>query len=84
LFQLAALRAAAELYSQMAVNITDSDALKGAADSLIRQVRLTNRAIRRNPNISLSSIVMNDWDQLRAEVRNITVTDNNLDTDAIR
>jgi len=84
LFQLAALRAAAELYSQMAVNVTDSNALKGAADSLLRQVRLTYRAIRRNPNVSLSSIVMNDWDQLRAEVRNITVTDNNLDTDAIR
>jgi peptidoglycan hydrolase-like protein with peptidoglycan-binding domain len=84
LFQFAAVRAAAELYSQMAVNVTDSDALKGAADSLIRQVRLANRAMRRSPNMALSSVVASDWDQLRAGLRGITVTDNDLDTDTIR
>jgi peptidoglycan hydrolase-like protein with peptidoglycan-binding domain len=84
LFQIDALQSAAQLYGQLATNITDPAALKGAADSLIRQMRLATRAMRRNSSIRISTIVMNDWEQLRSELRNITVTDNNLDSDVIR
>jgi len=84
LFQLDALQSAAQLYSQMSNSFNSPSTLKGAADSVIRQMRLANRAIRRNSNIRLSSVVMNDLEQFRAELRNITVTDNNLDTDVIR
>lgn len=84
LFQLDALRSSAELYNQMTNSITDRDALKGAADSLLRQVRLANRAMKRGQNLALSTVVMNDWDQLRTELGRITITDNNLDTDADR
>ncbi|HKP84712.1 MAG TPA: peptidoglycan-binding protein [Blastocatellia bacterium] len=84
LFQLDALQSAAQLYSQIAANVSDPDALKGAADSLIRQMRLTSRVMRRNSTMKLSNIVTNDWEQIRTEIRNISVTDNNLDSDIIR
>lgn len=84
LFQFDALRSSAELYNQMTNSVTDPDALKGAADSLLRQVRLANRAMRRGQSNTISSVVMGDWDQLRAELARITITDNNLDADVDR
>jgi peptidoglycan hydrolase-like protein with peptidoglycan-binding domain len=82
LFQLDALKSSAELYNQLTSSVTDPNALKGAADSLLRQVRLANRAMKRGQN--LSSIVMTDWEQLRNELAQITITDNNLDADVDR
>ena len=79
LFQLNSLQAAAELYNQMVSRVNDPDALKGAADSLMRQMRLTSRIMRRGGQ--LSSIVTNDWAQLRNEVARISLTDTNLDND---
>jgi peptidoglycan hydrolase-like protein with peptidoglycan-binding domain len=84
LFQFDALRSSAELYNQMTGSVTDPNALKGAADSLFRQVRLANRAMKRGQNLTISSIVMNDWDQLRSELARITIIDNNLDADVDR
>ncbi|HKP85655.1 MAG TPA: peptidoglycan-binding domain-containing protein, partial [Blastocatellia bacterium] len=84
LFQFDALRSSAELYNQMVNNVTDPDALKGAADSLLRQVRLANRAVKRGQGTSLSSVVMSDWEQLRTELARISITDNNLDADVDR
>ncbi|HKG21301.1 MAG TPA: peptidoglycan-binding protein [Blastocatellia bacterium] len=82
LFHINSLRAAAELYNQMAGTITDSEANRSAAESLSRQVRLVFRAIRRNESaLRLSTVVRNDWDQLRAELRNIGLTDAMLDND---
>jgi peptidoglycan hydrolase-like protein with peptidoglycan-binding domain len=80
LFQLNSLQASAELYNQMVSGVSDPDALRGAADSLVRQMRLTSRIMRR-ADAGFSSIVSNDWSQLRDEVRIITVTDANVDTD---
>jgi peptidoglycan hydrolase-like protein with peptidoglycan-binding domain len=84
LFQLNNLRAAAELYGQLSASVTDADALKSAADSLLRQARLLTRVMNRDPQLALSTIVRGDWDQLRAELARINVTDNNLDSDIIR
>jgi peptidoglycan hydrolase-like protein with peptidoglycan-binding domain len=84
LFQLNNLRAAAELYGQLSASVTDSDALKSAADSLLRQARLLTRVMNRDPQLVLSTIVRGDWDQLRTELARINVTDNNLDSDIIR
>ena len=84
LFQLNNLRAAAELYGQLSSSVTDTDALKSAADSLLRQARLLTRVMNRYPQFALSTIVRGDWDQLRAELARINVTDNNLDSDIIR
>ena len=84
LFQLNNLRAAAELYGQLSTSVTDSDALKGGADSLLRQARLLTRVMNRDPQLILSTTVKSDWDQLRAELARINVTDNNLDSDIIR
>jgi len=80
LFQLNSLQASAELYNQMVSGVSDPDALRGAADSLVRQMRLTSRIMRR-ADAAFSSIVSNDWSQLRDEVRIISVTDANVDTD---
>jgi hypothetical protein len=84
LFQLDALKSSSELYSQMSTSVTDLDALRGAANSLLRQVRLANRAMKRGQGLTLSSVVTSDWDQLRAELARITITDNNLDADLDR
>ncbi|HVF92543.1 MAG TPA: peptidoglycan-binding domain-containing protein [Blastocatellia bacterium] len=82
LFHINSLKAAAELYNQMATTITDSEANRSAAESLSRQVRLVHRALRRNDSaLRLSTVVRNDWDQLKAELRNIGLTDSILDSD---
>ena len=82
LSQIVSLQAAAELYSQITVSITDPDAVKGAASGLMRQARLLERIMRRDTQLVLSSIMRNDWDQLQAELARITVA--NSDTDTIR
>lgn len=82
LSQITSLQAAAELYSQVAVSITDPDAVKGAASGLMRQARLLERIMRRDTQLGLSSIMRNDWEQLQAELARITIAD--LDTDTNR
>lgn len=84
LFQYDALKSSADLYNQVTSNITDAVALKGAAEALLRQVRLANRAMKRGQDLNLSNVVMNDWDQLRTEINRITIIDNNLDADSDR
>ena len=84
LFQLNGLRAAAELYGQLTTSVTDADAIKSGADSLLRQARLLTRVMNRYPQLAFSTTVRSDWDQLRAELARINVTDNNLDSDIIR
>jgi peptidoglycan hydrolase-like protein with peptidoglycan-binding domain len=84
LFQFDALRSSAELYNHLTGGVTDLGALKGAADSLLRQVRLANRAMKRGQNLNISNVVMNDWDQLRTELNRITITNNDLDSDVDR
>ena len=79
LFQLNSLQSAAELYNQIVTRVNDPETLKGAADSLLRQMRLTSRIMRRG--ITLSSVVTNDWAQLRDEIGRIGLTDTNLDSD---
>jgi hypothetical protein len=59
------------------------DALQ-AADFLIRQMRRANRAMRRYSSERLSSVAMNDREQLRSELRSITAANNKLDSDVIR
>jgi peptidoglycan hydrolase-like protein with peptidoglycan-binding domain len=84
LFLFYSLRATADLYNSLTTNVTDPEALKGAADSLLRQARLVNRLIRRDSGGALSSIVATDWDQLKSELARITLTDVNLENDPDR
>src|SRR5882724_34408 len=84
LFQITSLQAAAELYNQLTAAITDPDAVKGAAGGLMRQARLLERIMRRDPQLTLSTTVRADWQQLQAELARISVTDVNLDGDVIR
>ena len=84
LFLFNSLKATAELYNSLTTNVNEPDALKGAADSLMRQARLVNRVIRRDTGASLSNIVATDWDQLKSELSRITLTDVNLDNDPDR
>ena len=84
LFNLHSLRATAILYAALTNNVRDPEALKGAADALVRQVRQVNRAMRREGGISLSNIVQTDWEQFRTEIARITLTDVNLDNDPDR
>ena len=84
LFHLNSLRAAAELYGQLMASVTDPDAIKGGADSLLRQARLLTRIMKRYPQLTLSTTVKNDWDQLQVELARINVTDANLDSDILR
>jgi peptidoglycan hydrolase-like protein with peptidoglycan-binding domain len=84
LFQITSLQAAAELYNQLTASITDPDAVKGAAGGLMRQARLLERIMRRDPQLTLSSAVSADWQQLQAELARISVTDANPDGDIIR
>jgi hypothetical protein len=79
LLQLHSLKAAADIYSQLSANTTDTEGLRGAADSLIRQLRITNRIMNRTGNVTVSSVVRNDWEQLSAEIRSIRGTDTDLD-----
>ncbi|HEX5734245.1 MAG TPA: peptidoglycan-binding protein [Blastocatellia bacterium] len=84
LFNLHSLRATANLYAALTNNVSDPEAVKGAADALVRQVRQTNRLIRREGGMQLSNIVQTDWEQFRSEIARITVTDVNLDNDPDR
>ncbi len=84
LFNLHSLRATANLYAALTNNVTDPEALKGAADALVRHVRQVNRLIRRDGGMSLSNIVQTDWEQFRTEISRITLTDVNLDNDPDR
>jgi peptidoglycan hydrolase-like protein with peptidoglycan-binding domain len=84
LFNLHSLRATAILYAALTNNVRDPEALKGAADALVRQVRQVHRAMRREGGISLSNIVQTDWEQFRSEIARITLTDVNLDNDPDR
>lgn len=84
LFQITSLQAAAELYNQLTASITDPDAVKGAAGGLMRQARLLERIMRRDPQLRLSTTVSADWQQLQAELARISVADANPDGDIIR
>lgn len=84
LFHLNSLKATADLYNSLTTTVTDPEALKGAADSLLRHARLVNRLIKRDTGTPLSSIVATDWDQLKSELSRITLTDVNLDNDPDR
>jgi peptidoglycan hydrolase-like protein with peptidoglycan-binding domain len=81
LFHLRSLQAAADLYNRLIGAVDDAASVKGAADSLIRQARLVNRLMRRVDPNTLSATVRNDWESLRSELRNITVTNNDLDNE---
>lgn len=82
LFQITSLQAAAELYNQLTASITDPDAVKGAASGLMRQAHLLERIMRRGTQLTLSSIVSADWQQLQAELARISVSD--ADADVVR
>jgi peptidoglycan hydrolase-like protein with peptidoglycan-binding domain len=84
LFQITSLQAAAELYNQLTASITDPDAVKGAAGGLLRQARMLERIMRRDPQLTLSSTLSADWQQLQNELSRISVTDANQDGDIIR
>lgn len=85
LFQITSLQAAAELYSQLTASITDPEVVKDAAGGLMRQARLLERIMRRDPQLTtLSTTVRADWQQLQTELARINVTDANLDADVIR
>ena len=79
LFQITSLQSAAELYNQLTTSITDRDAVRGAVGGLMRQVRLLERIMRREPQLALSTTVRADWQQLQTELARINVTDANLD-----
>jgi peptidoglycan hydrolase-like protein with peptidoglycan-binding domain len=72
LFQINSVKAAAELYNQLTSTVTDPEAVRGAADALRRQSRLLDRMIKRYNQMTLSSIVKNDLDQLQAEIARIS------------
>jgi peptidoglycan hydrolase-like protein with peptidoglycan-binding domain len=84
LSQLMSLQSAADLYNQVVGRLTDNDALTGAADGLLRQARQVNRVLRRSAGLSLPRAVQDDWQQLGDELKRITITDSNLDTDIER
>jgi hypothetical protein len=50
----------------------------------MRQARLLERIMRRGTQLTLSSIVSTDWQQLQAELARISVTDPNVDSDIVR
>ena len=83
-FLITSLQAAAELYNQLTASITDPDAVKGAAGGLMRQARLLKRIMRRDTQLTHSSTVSADWQQLQAELARVNVADPNLDADVIR
>jgi peptidoglycan hydrolase-like protein with peptidoglycan-binding domain len=83
LSQMISLRGSADLYSQLAASITDRDTVKGAAVGLIRQARLLDRIIRRS-QMTLSSVVSSDLQQLRSELAKISIIDPNVDSDIVR
>ncbi len=79
LFQLDALQSATSLYDRMVGRVNDQDAIKGAADAVMRQARFVHRAFKRINRQTVSSTVWNDWDQLRNELTQITIVNSNLD-----
>jgi hypothetical protein len=52
--------------------------------SVIVKMRLLERIMRRSTQLTLSSIVSTDWQQLQAEVARISIIDVNRDNDIIR
>jgi hypothetical protein len=80
---MSSLHAVAELYGQLSPAVTDLDALKGGADSLLRQARLLNRMLKRT-DLVLSPTVRNDWKLLKAEISQISLTDADVDNDTIQ
>lgn len=84
LFQISTLATAADLYNQLVGRVRDQEAIKDAADSLLRQARFVNRLLRRHDELNLSRPVRSDWDLLRSELRRITITPNDIDTDIDR
>lgn len=84
LSQMNSLQASAELYGQLTASVTDPEAVRGAAGGLMRQARLLERIMRRGTQLTLSSIVRTDWQQLQAELARISVTDPNVDSDIVR
>ncbi|GEM_PF-777164 len=84
LSQISSLQAAAQLYFQLTSSTTDAGAIKGGAGALVRQARLLDRLIRRYTQLTLSSTVRNDWQQLQSEIARINVTDADADSDILR
>ncbi|HSE98994.1 MAG TPA: peptidoglycan-binding domain-containing protein [Blastocatellia bacterium] len=85
LVYLTSLRAAADLFNQMAVGNSDTPALTGAVEALARQSRVINRFIRRSEaQLNLSSRFRSDWDQLRSDLSRINPSYGNFDDDIIR
>lgn len=84
LSQLNSLRAAADTYNDIVLGLASNpEAIKGGADALLRQGRLTNRIMKRS-NLNLSSVFMNDWESFRTELRAINITDTDLERDIDR
>ena len=79
LFQINALHEATQLYNQMSGRVTDPNAIKGGADSVIRQARLVHRVITRFGAARLSARVRSDWERLRNELSRITIVNSNLE-----
>ena len=84
LSQVSSLQAATEVYEQMTTTFTDLEAVRGAAEALMRQARLLDRLMKRYSQLNLSPGVRRGWDNLRAEITRITVTDSSLERDIIR
>jgi peptidoglycan hydrolase-like protein with peptidoglycan-binding domain len=84
LSQISSLQAAADVYNQLTTTVTDSEAVKGAADALLRQARVLDRLMRRYTQLTISPSVRRSWDQLQAELARINVTDVNLESEIIR
>jgi hypothetical protein len=84
LSQMNSLQAAAQLYFQLTSSVTYPDAVRGGAGALVRQARLLDRLIRRYTQLTLSSTVRNDWQQLQSEIARINVTDADAESDIIR
>ena len=84
LSQISSLQAAADVYNQLTTTVTDSEAVKGAADALLRQARLLDRLMKRYTHLTISPGVRRGWDQLQTELARINVTDVNLDSEIIR
>ncbi|MFY9610125.1 MAG: peptidoglycan-binding protein [Blastocatellia bacterium] len=84
LFQMSSLQASAELYSQLSPSVTDPDAIRGGAESLLRQARLLNRMLKRTSELVLSATVRSDWKLLKAEIGQISVTDADVENDTVQ
>ncbi|MCI0489409.1 MAG: peptidoglycan-binding protein [Blastocatellia bacterium] len=84
LSQMNSLHAAAQLYFQLTSSITDPDAVRGGAGALVRQARLLDRLTKRYTQLTLSSTVRNDWQQLQSEIARINVADADADGDIFR